>query len=138
MSVKDKIVEILETHYHKGKGRLTVADVTRIAKAIADALPKLDKEKVRELTMKLLIDKYSPAGYAEKDIDEIVDQICSLVPAGEVIARGRYEGLMGGDKIKHTAVTICLKDGVITKKPKDSMFGQLGTLIWVPDKEDNG
>ena len=72
-------------------GIIEEVNVEEIVDLILDSLPKLDKKEVKKLAIKLLVDKYSLAGYAEKDIDEIVNKICSLIPAGEVIAEGIVE-----------------------------------------------
>jgi len=73
-------------------------------------LNKLDRKNVKKLLIKLLVDKYSPVGYAEKDIDEIVDQILSLIPEeGEVIAEAN-------SKVGHNSIVIYAFDYVGTMR----------------------
>lgn len=160
MSAKDTIVKVLQKNtryvtqddissspFVKTPEAIFEEDISDTAQQILDSLPKLDKKEVKKLAIKLLVDKYSPAGYSEKDIDEIVDQICSLipehkwvqttddkgnviVPLGEVVATGEVKDdafeYAGGYKIGG--------------KDIDSFFyehhNQSGTLVWVPDKED--
>jgi len=107
---------------------------------ILDSLPKLSKKEVWELFDNAEFEISQGVGdwnweIKEKDLEELITKICSLIPAGKVIAEGKYDGLIGKEKDGLTTITISFKQGKINNKLDDNMFGKEGKLVWVPDKE---
>ena len=120
---KDKVAEVLD----RGKVEEIVKSNIIVSDQILDSLPKEDEMSI--------------TGVIEKvNIDEIVDQICSLipehkwvqttddkgnviVPLGEVIAKG--EVMDDVAKLGNKSYLNLL----------EKYDGKSGTLVWVPDKE---
>lgn len=179
MSAKDKI-EIIEldedTPTYEGYSEIARFGNrffrTRDAEGYSSWLEEIDeKEYIRLQKYKYKGgERRSPAGYAEKDIDEIVNKtcslvpeqmrnmtkeeikkeeeyekekydVCSLIPAGEVIATGSVDQIT--DKIEsylNNYLTLeCELPRTIIRATIQGLIGldqcNKGTLIWVPDKE---
>ena len=152
MSAKDVIVEVLSasrTTYTIEDDIVVVEpivleeDFEKVADQILDSLPRLSRDKVKEVLVKNMtkeIIEYDENGNKaymgkELDWDRVITDICSLIPAGEVVATGEVLGEWHEWGVRAMVLT---EDGAGVY-PNDVMLekeGQSGTLIWVPDKED--
>lgn len=135
MSAKDVIVGVLKPYISAIGSYVSDKEKERLCKEIAqqilDSLPRLDRDKVEEIVKNAWDNRRFGCGDIEEIINNnVIDQICSLIPAGEVVATGEVE------------VYCDEYEGDVTRIGDTELHehfwnhkGEKGTLIWVPDKE---
>ena len=112
---KEIIVEELTKSIFKDEAKATMVrreELPSIADNILSKLQKLDRGNIKEIYM-----KYADPKIARINLDEMLDQICQLIPEGVVI--------VGGEVI--------IEEDLVDKL-LEKVDGKKGKLIFIEDK----